>query len=347
MSNDPIGYKGAPTLYDKDIMPAPNPENESERLRQLRELVILDSEPEQVFDSLARLASQVCGVPIALVSLIDSERQWFKANVGLPGVNETPRDVAFCAHAITSDAVFEVPDATADDRFVANPLVTGAPDIRFYAGAPLIMPGGERVGTLCVIDREKRQLDPAQADLLRFLARIATEALVMRRDLITRSLKARSEHEQALRETASFLQRTGRVAGVGRWQLDLATGVLTWSAQTRLIHEVAQDYVPTVAGAIGFYAPEARPLIEQAVEAATTAGTPWDLELPFITATGRPIWVRAVASPRWRRRGPGTTRRCTATCGRSDSARPPRGCSSSTVAPPPCRRPSRQPRPAP
>lgn len=160
-------------------MPAPISANKSERLRQLRELVVLDSEPEQVFDNLARLASQVCGGPIALGSQFDSEHQWFKANVGPPGVNETLRDVAFCAPAITGDDVFEISDATADDRGADNSLVTGAPDIRFYAGAPLITPGGNWVGTLCVIDRENRQPNPAQAGAPRrarhpFLARWPT-----------------------------------------------------------------------------------------------------------------------------------------------------------------------------
>ena len=179
-------------------MAAPIPGDEAARLAHLRELVILDSPPEPVFDSIARLAAEVCGVPIALISLVDAERQWFKANVGLPGVNETPRDVAFCAHAVTSSALFQVPDAARDARFADNPLVTGAPHIRFYAGAPLVLPGGACVGTLCVIDREARQLDAGQAALLRSLADIAARALLMRRDLIHKSLAARTAYEEAL-----------------------------------------------------------------------------------------------------------------------------------------------------
>ncbi len=186
----------------------PVPENraadEAERLARLHELVVLDSAPEAVFDSIARLASEVCGAPIALVSLVDAERQWFKANVGLPGVNQTPRDVAFCAHAIEAgNALFEVPDATRDPRFAANPLVTGAPDIRFYAGAPLVLPGGERIGTLCVIDRLPRQLDEAQARTLQSLAAIASQALLMRHELISRALSVRTEYERRLAESES------------------------------------------------------------------------------------------------------------------------------------------------
>ena len=187
--------------------PEPVSANEARRLDRLRELLILDSEPEAVFDTIARTASDICGVPIALITLVDAERQWFKANVGLPGFNETPRDIAFCAHAIGSDAVFEVPDATIDTRFANNPLVTGSPDIRFYAGAPLVLPDGERVGTLCVIDREAGHLSAAQKHMLGALATIAVQALTMRRDLIVRALSLRSEHESALAANEEFLRK--------------------------------------------------------------------------------------------------------------------------------------------
>ena len=118
------------------------PLDEPERVRALQKLDVLGSAPEQEFDALVATAALVCGVPIALVSLIDSDRQWFKANVGLPGVTETPRDVAFCAHAILDDGIFEVPDALADARCADNPLVTQAPGIRFYAGATLRLSDG-------------------------------------------------------------------------------------------------------------------------------------------------------------------------------------------------------------
>ena len=169
--------------------------------------MVLDSEPEAVFDTIARTASEICCVPIALLTLVDDERQWFKANVGLPGINETPRDIAFCAHAIGGDALFEIPDATRDARFVDNPLVTAAPDIRFYAGAPLVLSGGERVGTLCVIDRQTGHLNAIQKQMLQLLATIAVQALTMRRDLILRALSIRSEQERALAANERFLRR--------------------------------------------------------------------------------------------------------------------------------------------
>ena len=180
---------------------APLAPDEPARLSALRELLVLDSGPEPVFDSIARMAAKICGTPIALMSLIDDERQWFKANVGLHGVTETPRSMAFCAHAIGGDAVFVVPDATRDSRFADNPLVSGGPDIRFYAGAPLVLIGGERVGTLCVIDRQVRTLTDAQLQMLHSLAAVASDALTMRRDLIIKSLSIRSEYERALSQS--------------------------------------------------------------------------------------------------------------------------------------------------
>ena len=273
---------------------APTQKNEADRLERLRELFVLDSAPEPTFDRIAKLASEVCGVPIALMSLIDAERQWFKAAFGIEGVSETPRDIAFCAHAILDDGVLEVPDATLDARFATNPMVVGDPAIRFYAGAPLILPGGERIGTLCVIDRQPRSLNATQAMLLRSLAAIATSALLMRRELITRALSVRTENEHALRASEEFLARTGAVAGVGGWELECKTGKLTWSEQTRRIHEVHPDYVPTLETAIDFYPPESRAVIQAAVHQGMQKGTPWDLEVPFVTGAGRSIWVRSV-----------------------------------------------------
>jgi diguanylate cyclase len=153
------------------------PHIESQRLAALQALDVLDSGPELEFDALVRVASVVCGVPVSLISLIDHDRQWFKANLGLDGVSQTPRDIAFCAHAIESDDLFEVDDAVLDPRFRDNPLVTGAPDIRFYAGMPLRLSSGMRVGTLCVIDRRPRHLEPHQREVLRQLGLAAVQAL--------------------------------------------------------------------------------------------------------------------------------------------------------------------------
>jgi diguanylate cyclase (GGDEF)-like protein/PAS domain S-box-containing protein len=173
------------THVNKDLpMPAaPLRPDEADSLAALRALDVLDTPAEAQFQALVQAASAVCGVPISLISLIDSDRQWFKANVGLPGVSETPRDAAFCAHVVLGEGVMEVPDATQDPRFADNPLVTGQPDIRFYAGAPVRLHSGEAVGTLCVIDRQPRRLNDMQRTVLQQLAVAAAHALEGRRAL--------------------------------------------------------------------------------------------------------------------------------------------------------------------
>ncbi|HSV47609.1 MAG TPA: ATP-binding protein [Ramlibacter sp.] len=166
-------------MTDLSTLPPGAAEAERRRLDRLRLLAALDTEPEPVFDSLVAAAAAVCGTPIALVSLIDERRQWFKANHGLDGLAQTPRDGAFCAHAIEGEGVMQVPDAMLDPRFAANPLVTGAHAVRFYAGAPIVMPGGERIGTLCVIDRCARAaLRADQVRALEHLAKAAGAALL-------------------------------------------------------------------------------------------------------------------------------------------------------------------------
>lgn len=159
---------------------APIPENEDERLAELLSYDVLDTEAEQLFDDLTSLASQICETPIALISLIDPDRQWFKSRVGLDA-QETSRDIAFCSHAILQDEIFEVPDAAEDPRFHDNPLVTGSPDIRFYAGAPLITPSGHAIGTLCAIDKKPRQITDEQRASLKTLSKAVVAHLELKR----------------------------------------------------------------------------------------------------------------------------------------------------------------------
>ena len=158
----------------------PLPADESVRMEALRSFFILDSQSDENFDRITRLASQMLGLPVALISLVDEDRQWFLSRVGVD-VCQTGREVAFCAHAICGDEVFVVTDTLNDERFRSNPLVTGPPHIRFYAGAPLHTGQGHNIGTLCVIGTEPRGLSEQEAGLLRELASLAMHQIEMRR----------------------------------------------------------------------------------------------------------------------------------------------------------------------
>jgi GAF domain-containing protein len=173
------------------MLKPPVPENEESRLSALRNYNILDTPPEEAFDIIARLASYICGTPIGLVTLIDRHRQWFKSRVGLD-IPETPRDMAFCAHTILQPSLFVVPDTTADERFSSHPLVANEPNIRFYAGAPLITGEGYPLGTLCVLDRIPRELNADQKNALLSLACLVIIQLDLRRKLAFATSQAAS-----------------------------------------------------------------------------------------------------------------------------------------------------------
>ena len=158
------------------MLAAPIPANDAERLAALHRLLILDTPPQQRFDKVVQFAAAEFDMPIATISLVDQNRQWFMARVGMP-VCETARDISFCGHAIAGSDVLLIPDALADARFADNPLVGGPPHVRFYAGAPLTLPCGNTVGTLCVMDSRPRQFGPVDLAILRTLRDLLVQEL--------------------------------------------------------------------------------------------------------------------------------------------------------------------------
>ncbi len=250
---------------------------ESDRLAALRAFRVLDTPSSERFDRIVRLAADLFDVPIALISLVDQERQWFKARVGVEACS-TDRRLAFCAHAIdlAPNAVMVVEDASLDPRFADNPLVTDGPQIRFYAGALLTTQDGHNLGTLCVIDTRPRERPPERdLDRLRNLARIVVDELELQ--AATRA----SAEQQRLLEMAETM------SGVGHWRLDLETSKPTWSKAVYAIHGVSPEtFNPELDSAIDFYHPDDRPLVLQKLDEASQGKGGFNFQLRLIRADG-------------------------------------------------------------
>ena len=209
-------------------MAAPLPANEDARLAALREYDILDTEPADAYDDITRLAAFICGTPIAAVSLIDAQRQWFKSILGLDA-RESPRDTALCAYTILQPELMVIPDAQTDTRFADNPLVTGDPNIRFYAGAPLITDDGHALGSLCVIDTVPRHLTSEQEAALRTLARQVTSQMDLARRVAAQALLTaeRDKAENTLKVSELRYRRFFETAQDGILLLDAETAKIT------------------------------------------------------------------------------------------------------------------------
>ena len=217
-------------------MKARIPVTEAERLAALRNYRILATPPEASYDDITLLASEICETPIAAVTLIDSDRQWFKSKLGMD-VSETPRDVAFCAHTILSPDLLEVPDTREDARFADNPFVQRDPGVRFYAGAPLITPNGQALGSLCVIDLVRRNLTASQNASLRALSRQVVVQLELRRHFALQEDARRS-----LEESQGQLQEAN-----ARLHLLSVTDDVTGFHNTRFLHQSLDDFLDETA----------------------------------------------------------------------------------------------------
>lgn len=236
----------------------------------LRDHFVLDTAPEERFDRIAELAAAYFKVPIALVSLVDSDRQWFKACIGLP-VRETPREWAFCDHSIRlgPDSLLIVEDASRDARFSDNPLVVGAPHIRFYAGAVLTTADGHNLGTLCVIDTQQRPR-PSDVDLafLRALAKMVVDQLEL------------SKARGILEEQQRLLKHAEAISGVGHWRFDLITQQVTWSDEVFRIHALPLDAgVPPYEQIQKLYHEDDRATLTELVDRAVTTGEGYEFQL--------------------------------------------------------------------
>ncbi|MEY2801811.1 MAG: hypothetical protein RL513_1396, partial [Pseudomonadota bacterium] len=269
-------------------------ETETRRLRRLHRLGLLDTEAESVLDNFTQLAARLTDLPIALISLIDSDRQWFKSAIGLPQGAQTPREIAFCHHAICSDEFFEVEDARQDPRFADNPLVRGEPKIAHYAGSPLVMPGGERIGTLCVIGDKPGRLDARTRDLLVALSRGIVSVLLLRES--ERDLGARVRAERALQESEARFQTIAN-----------AMPQMVWSTTAQGVHDYFNkrwyDFTGLPEGTsdtaawIAVHHPDDRAHTEQAWRHSLAHGEPYELETRLRHHSGEYRWALNRALP--------------------------------------------------
>ena len=273
--------------------------SEAERLQALHAYDVLETAPEAAFDGLVRAAASICGAPMSAVSLVDANRQWFKARVGLD-VSETPRDVSFCARAMHGDSLLVVPDTHLDDRFKDNALVTGEPHLRFYAGAPLRASNGAPLGALCVLDTAPRPhgLTAEQAEVLRILADQIEPQLQLR--LTVRDREAVAERERAV--ALASLEREGRLlsaldsAEVGWWDWDVVADCFVANAK------MAREYgIEPAAAAAGMSLaaflvnvhPQDRRWLAEAISEAQRTGEPFREEYRLLKPDGRMCWTSA------------------------------------------------------
>lgn len=276
----------------------PLPPNETQRLDALRGACILDTQPEAAFDDLTRLAAQICGTPLAAISLVDADRQWFKSILGIDQeIDEIPRREGFCSHTILQTDVFVVADAREDVRFQNNPVVCGEPHLRFYAGAPLLSSDGHALGALCVMDQVPRRLTAEQITALAMLARQVSGQIELTRRM-ARQEQLAAEHTSAqriLERNERRLLEAQRVAKIGSWEFDVATGRITWSPEMfRLMGFEPEDGEPDYNTLMTHYHPEDVPLHVSRVSQALQDGLPYEFDIRILTDESLIRWGHAM-----------------------------------------------------
>ena len=284
-------------------MPYPIADNEELRVRAVADLMILDTPHDREFDGLVELARDMLGFPVGLISILDRDRQWFKATSGLE-ITETDRESAFCNHTICGSGPFLVEDALLDPRFMQNPLVTGEPFIRAYAGVPLFQNEGYAIGSLCIVDSEPRRFE--ERDLLRLqqLADVATSLLRQYRggerlELMGSELKVR--HDIIERQAADLdvqkriFDEVSTLSKLGAWTRDLRTGTFDWSDEMYALHEVGPDFALTAESIASFYQPDDFLRLKRLVEESDRTARPYTFEGEMVTAKGNHRYIRLTA----------------------------------------------------
>lgn len=271
---------------------------DSRRLAVLRSLGLLDGDSWEQFDELTPLAAKLTGMPIAAVTLIEADRLRVVAGFGIDS-GEVQREHSFCDVLIRERDMLIVSDTAGDSRFAEHPLVKGEPQVRFYAGAPIMARAGSDfvpVGAICVMDHQPRQIDATQCEALRRMARVAGALMDARAEAREALRLAEQTHRQTVeltRQERTFRQAE-RLAMIGSWRFDIVAQSLEWSVGVRRVHEVDLDFMPTLENALHFYPPHARKIVSDAIGTTLETGTPFDLETDLETAHGRRIRVRSL-----------------------------------------------------
>jgi len=266
--------------------------DEMARLAALKALEIVDTAPSAGFNTVVALAAESLSCPIACVAMLEKDRQWFKAQIGV-ALASTPRDIAFCNYTVLGEGVFTVADMRIDPRFASNPLVTGELGIRAYAGVPLKCSSGHPVGALCVADTSPRHFTVGDKARLRQLGELTEALLLAHGEQVTAARVARDVSEKAreLWQKNRLLQQVERIGKIGGWELDVATNIVTWSDEVARIHELPAGKTCTLDEALAFYPDSAQ--VARSVARAIELGEPYQFEAAFVSASGARKWVRA------------------------------------------------------
>lgn len=281
-------------------MAFPAGRDEAGRLAALEALGILDTPRSPEFDAVVALACEALDMPIGMVSLLDAERQWFKAERGL-GMRETAREHAFCNLTVAAGRPIVVRDAARDRRFRDNALVIGAPHLRFYAGVPLALSDGTFAGSLCVLDTRARAFSRAGMATLQKFAAIAQSLLRQYEDasrlvMLKRKVEAHNElvelQRRQLEHNARIMTKAATLARMGAWERDLRTGVYCWSPGMYRLHEIPEDFAISEESVMRFYPPGERRRVRRTIEEARRSGSAYQIEARIITGKGNQRWVR-------------------------------------------------------